>query len=307
VPTAFLTHSLFLRHEVPTGHPERPRRLSAIVDELITQRIYDLLRIVEAPEASNDALCRVHSPAHVSAMEGLKLGDAIASIDADTFVGPHSVAAARHAAGAAIEATELVIAGRADSAFCCVRPPGHHAERDRAMGFCLFNNVAVGVAYALDQRGLERIAIVDFDVHHGNGTEDIFAGDSRVLFCSSFQHPFYPHSSTAPRDSNIIKVPLRAGCSGREFRDAISDHWAPAIERFAPEMIFVSAGFDGHAEDTMAGLLLLDDDYRWISDWIVERADRYASGRIVSCLEGGYALDALARCATLHIRALAGL
>ena len=307
MPTAFLTHPLFERHEVPEGHPERPQRLSAIRDELITQGIYDLLRVTEAPEASDDALYRVHEPGYVSMLEHFEPAEGLVSIDPDTFIGPHSLAAARHAAGAAIEATDLVVAGHAQSAFCCVRPPGHHAEKTRAMGFCLFNNVAVGAAHALESHGLRRIAILDFDVHHGNGTEDIFAGDQRVLFCSSFQHPFYPHSDVEPRGPNIVKTPLPAGCDGRRFRDAISDSWAPAVERFAPEMIFVSAGFDGHAEDEIAGLFLVDDDYRWISDWIVARAAQHARGRIVSCLEGGYALRALARCAALHIRALAGI
>ena len=307
MPTAFLTHPLFKRHEVPAGHPECPERLSAITDELITQHIYELLAIVEAPAASNDALCRVHAPAYVSALESLVVDDKLVPLDPDTFVGSHSLAAARHAAGAAVEATNLVMAGHADNAFCCVRPPGHHAESDRAMGFCLFNNVAVGVAHALHQFGLERVAILDFDVHHGNGTEEIFAGNDRVLLCSSFQHPFYPHSSVEPLGPNIVKVPFQAGCKGRQFRDEISDHWAPAIEGFSPELIFVSAGFDGHVEDSMAGLSLVDDDYRWISEWIVARAEKHAGGRVVSCLEGGYALAALARCATLHVRALAGV
>jgi acetoin utilization deacetylase AcuC-like enzyme len=281
--------------------------MSSITDELIAQGIYSLLRIVEAPEASRDALCRVHSPAHVAALESLDTAGELVPIDADTFIGPHSLAAARHAAGAVIEAADQVIEGRADSAFCCVRPPGHHAERERAMGFCIFNNVAVGAAHALAQHGLTRVAILDFDVHHGNGTEDIFAGDERVLFCSSFQYPFYPHGSAEPRAPNVVKVPLAAGCDGPRFREAITDRWGPAIERFSPEMIFVSAGFDGHVEDSMANLCLVDDDYRWISNWVVASAERHAGGRIVSCLEGGYALAALARCATLHIRALAGL
>ena len=307
MPTAFLTHPLFERHEVPDGHPERAQRLPAIRDELITQGIYDLLRVTEAPAAPYDALCRVHAPGYVSMLEHIDIGEGMVAIDADTFIGPHSIVAARHAAGAAIEATDLVIAGDVRSAFCCVRPPGHHAERNKAMGFCLFNNVAVGAMQALEQHGLQRVAILDFDVHHGNGTEDIFAGDERVLFCSSFQHPFYPYGDPAPRGTNVVKLPLPAGCDGRRFREEISNEWAPAVDRFAPEMIFVSAGFDGHAEDDMAGLLLVDDDYRWISDWIVERAETHAKGRIVSCLEGGYALPALARCAVLHIRALAGI
>lgn len=305
--TALLTHPLFEQHEVPEGHPERPQRVGCIVDALISQRIHELLQSVEAPSASRRALRRVHSEAHLSRLEEAAPADGMAALDPDTWIGPHSLAAARHAAGAAVEATNRVVSGRADTAFCCVRPPGHHAERDAAMGFCLFNNVAVGAAHALEHHGLSRVAILDFDVHHGNGTEDIFAGDERVLFCSSFQHPFYPLTSATGSASNVVKAPLPAGAGGKEFREALTDRWGPAIAQFAPEMIFVSAGFDGHIEDEMSGIRLVDEDYRWVSDWIVDAAKQSAGGRIVSCLEGGYALDALARCATLHVRALAGL
>jgi acetoin utilization deacetylase AcuC-like enzyme len=307
VPTAFLTHSLFPRHEMPPGHPECAQRISAITDELITQGIYDLLRVVEAPAATREALCRVHSESHVSMLEAIEPGDGLVALDPDTFAGPHSVPAALHAAGAAVEATDMVVRGEANNAFCCVRPPGHHAERARAMGFCLLNSVAVGAAHALAGHGLERVAILDFDVHHGNGTEDIFAGDERVLFCSSFQHPFYPGTAPSPKGTNVVRAMLAAGSDGTAFQDAITEQWGPAIADFRPEMIFVSAGFDAHIEDAMSGVRLVDDDYRWVSDWITSVADAHADGRIVSCLEGGYALPALGRCATLHIRALAGL
>ena len=307
MPTAYLTHPLFTRHEMPPNHPECAERVFAIADELITQGIYDLLRVVEAPDVRRDALCRVHAEALVEAILALDNVEGLVAIDADTYVGPHSIAAARHAAGAAIEATDLVVSGEADNAFCCVRPPGHHAERSRAMGFCLFNNVAVGAAYALQEHGLERVAILDFDVHHGNGTEDIFAGDERVLFCSSFQHPFYPGTPPSAKGINVVRATLPAGSDGASFRDTITQQWGPAIAAHRPEMIFVSAGFDGHVEDAMSGVRLVDDDYRWVSDWIVAAADRHAGGRIVSCLEGGYALPALGRCATLHVRALAGV
>jgi len=307
VPTAFLTHPLFERHELPEGHPECPQRISAIRDELITQGIYELLRVVDAPAAPRDALLRVHSGKHLALLESLESTDRLVAIDPDTYVGPHSVAAARHAAGAAIEATDLVLSGEVHNAFCCVRPPGHHAEYGAAMGFCLLNNVAVGAAHALAQDGIDRVAILDFDVHHGNGTEDIFAGDERVLFCSSFQHPFYPHGSARPQAPNVVKATLSAGCDGKQFRDAIIRDWLPAVERFEPQLIFVSAGFDGHIEDEMADVRLMDGDYRWVSEQIVAIAARHAAGRIVSCLEGGYSLGALARCATLHVRALAGI
>ena len=292
---------------MPPGHPERAERISAITDELITQGVYDLLRVVEAPDVSRDALCRVHSEALVDSLLALDAGECLVAIDQDTYVGPHGIPAARHAAGAAIEATDLVVRGEAGSAFCCVRPPGHHAERSRAMGFCLFNNVAVAAAHALEEHGLERVAILDFDVHHGNGTEDIFAGDERVLFCSSFQHPFYPGTPPSPEGSNVVRATLPAASDGASFRDTIAEQWGPAIDAYRPEMVFVSAGFDGHIEDEMSGVFLVDDDYRWVSDWIVDAADRHAGGRIVSCLEGGYALPALGRYATLHVRALAGV
>jgi acetoin utilization deacetylase AcuC-like enzyme len=307
VPTAFLTHPLFQRHEVPDGHPECAQRVACIIDELITRGVYDVLQTVDAPAVSDDALLRVHSREHLARMERLEPGDGLLAIDPDTFVGPHSMVAARHAAGALVEATDRVMSGEADNAFCCVRPPGHHAERNAAMGFCLFNNVAVGAAHALEHHGLSRVAILDFDVHHGNGTEDIFLGDERVLFCSSFQHPFYPHSSPTSSSPNVVKAPLPAGCDGASFRDAINSNWGPAIERFEPEMLFVSAGFDGHVEDMMSSVLLSDADYAWVSEWIVAAAGRHAGGRLVSALEGGYALRALARCTALHIRCLAGL
>jgi acetoin utilization deacetylase AcuC-like enzyme len=216
---------------------------------------------------------------------------------------PHSLDAAQHAAGAVVLATDLVLAGECRTAFCAVRPPGHHAERNRAMGFCLFNNVAVGAAHAL-ANGLERVAIVDFDVHHGNGTEEIFSGDPRVLMVSTFQHPLYPYSGLDNPASNMVNIPLSAGAGGAEFRDAVADHWLPALERFRPEMLFVSAGFDAHREDPLAGLKLVEDDYAWVTRQLVAVAARHSKGRIVSSLEGGYGLSALGRSATEHIREL---
>ena len=248
MPTAFLTHPLFDRYAVPGGHPECPQRVSVIADELHAQGVYDLLQIVEPEPASIAALCRVHTPEYVSTLESLVPAEGFVRVDPDTFLGPDTLSAAKCAAGAAIAATDLVIGGQADTAFCNVRPPGHHAGRASAMGFCYFNNVAVGVAQAIAVHGLRRVAILDFDVHHGNGTEDIFAGDERVLLCSSFQHPFYPYTGGTSIAANIVNVPLEAGCDGPHFREALVDRWLPAIERFTPELIYVSAGFDGHAE-----------------------------------------------------------
>ncbi len=200
--------------------------------------------------------------------------------------------------------TELVLNGEAENAFCAVRPPGHHAEARRAMGFCLFNNIAIAVRHALEVYGLQRVAIVDFDVHHGNGTETILGADERVLFCSSFQHPSYPHTPLIEQHPRLIHVPLAAGSGSQVFRERIEQKWLPALEAFQPQMIFVSAGFDGHVEDEMSSLQLRDDDYAWVSALICEQARQYADGRLVSLLEGGYALHALGRSVALHLRAL---
>jgi len=227
-------------------------------------------------------------------------------LDPDTAMNPHSAEAALHAAGAAVLGVDLAMSGEAGCAFCNVRPPGHHAERGRAMGFCLFNNVAVGAAHALEEHALERVAILDFDVHHGNGTEDIFAGERRILFCSTFQHPYYPYSGTGACADNVVNVPLPAGTDGKVFRDAVTEHWLPRVEAFAPQLVMVSAGFDAHREDELAQLRLVEDDYAWVTTEIKRLADTHASGRIVSSLEGGYALGALGRSVVAHLNAMLG-
>jgi len=220
---------------------------------------------------------------------------------------PFSYPAALRAAGAVVMGVDLVLAGEVENAFCNIRPPGHHAERSKAMGFCIFNNVAVGAAHALAVRGLDRVAIVDFDVHHGNGTEDIFAADPRVILCSTFQHPFYPYSGAESTSANLVNVPLKAGSGGVEFRAAVTEHWMPALEKFKPELVMISAGFDAHREDDMSSLALLEADYAWVTARIKEMASRHANRRIVSVLEGGYELHALGRSATAHIKELSGL
>jgi acetoin utilization deacetylase AcuC-like enzyme len=229
------------------------------------------------------------------------------ALDPDTIAGPGTLAAALRAAGAAVAATDDVIKGRAETAFCCVRPPGHHATRDEAMGFCFFNNVAIAARHALDVHGLQRVAIIDFDVHHGNGTEDIIAGDERVLMCSFFQHPLYPYSGGVPKGTNMVNVPLAPYTRGPAIREAIDTLWMPALDDFKPQMVFISAGFDAHREDDLGQLGMVEADYEWITRKLVALAAQHCQGRIVSCLEGGYNLSALARSVAAHVKVLAGL
>ena len=301
---AFISHPDCLLHEMTPGHPERPERLAAIDDRLIASRLDAVIQRHDAPLATREQLLRVHDAAYVDAIERLAPSQGIVELDPDTAMNPHSLRAALRAAGAGILGTDLVMAGKAEAAFCAVRPPGHHAERARAMGFCFFNNVAVAAAHALEAHGLERVAVVDFDVHHGNGTEDIFRDDERVLMVSIFEHPFYPGTGVEGRSERMVNVPLAAGAGSREFRDAVVGEWLPALERFQPQMIFVSAGFDAHRDDGMAFLRLVEADYSWVTQKIHSLAAQCASGRIVSFLEGGYELDVLGRCAAAHLEAL---
>jgi len=304
---AYITHPDCAKHDMGRGHPERPERLAAIHDRLIASGLEAYLERFDAPLATDVELLRVHSPAYVRAIRAAAPAQGLVHLDPDTAMGPGSLAAALRAAGAAVLATDLVMSGRAPAAFCAVRPPGHHACRARAMGFCFFNNVAVAAAHALAVHGARRVAIVDFDVHHGNGTEDIFAGDARVLMVSTFQHPFYPYCGTEDPAKNMVNVPLAAGAGSDEFREAVTRHWIPALESFAPELLLLSAGFDAHREDDMAMLELRDEDYAWVTAQLEEVAGRHAKGRIVSVLEGGYALSALGRSVERHLRVLGGL
>jgi acetoin utilization deacetylase AcuC-like enzyme len=288
-------------------HPECPARLSAIEDHLIASGVGALLQRHEAPPAKISELARVHPLEYIEAIREASPEHGIVHLDPDTAMCPHTLSAALHAAGAAVQATDLVVAGRASSAFCAVRPPGHHATRTRAMGFCIFNNVAIAARHALEQHGLERVAVIDFDVHHGNGTEDIFAGDERVVMASIFQHPFYPYSGTDDPAPNMANVPLAAGAGGEALREAVEQVWLPALDAHKPQMIFVSAGFDAHVEDDMAMLRFTEADYAWVTRRIKEIADRHAQGRIVSVLEGGYALSALGRSVVAHLKVLGAI
>jgi acetoin utilization deacetylase AcuC-like enzyme len=305
--TAFITHADCLKHEMGAHHPERPQRLGAVEDQLIASGLADHVARFEAPLATEAQLARVHPPEYVRAIREAAPQHGTVHLDPDTAMNPHTLNAALRAAGAAVLAVDLVMEDKFQSAFCNVRPPGHHACRARPMGFCIFNNVAVAARHALDQHGLERVAIIDFDVHHGNGTEDIFEGDEQVLMASIFQHPFYPYSGTDNPASNMHNVPLAAGAGAKELQKAVTEVWLPALDDFSPQLIIFSAGFDAHAEDDLAMLRFTDSDYAWVTAELKKVADRYSNGRMVSMLEGGYDLSALGRSAVQHIKVMAGL
>ncbi|KAF1045521.1 histone deacetylase family protein [Xylophilus sp.] len=314
--TGYYTHAACRRHEMGEGHPECPERLDAIEDRLLLTGVGDALDRREAPAAALADIELAHDRMHVAGLRGLSQnlaedqlagGPRYSPIDPDTSINVHTWDAALHAAGAALAATDAVIAGELENAFCAVRPPGHHACHGKAMGFCFFNNVAVAARYALERHRFKRVAIVDFDVHHGNGTEDILAGDDRVLMVGFFQHPLYPFSGTEHPASNMLNLPVPAYTRGMEIRELIESVWLPRLEAFKPEMVFVSAGFDAHREDELGQLGLTESDYTWITMRIKDVARRFSKGRIVSVLEGGYSLDALARSVEAHVRVLADL
>ncbi|HYC38465.1 MAG TPA: histone deacetylase family protein [Usitatibacter sp.] len=304
--TALLTHPDCVRHEMGDGHPESPERLKSVLRALESSGLAAKLRAVEAPAATREQLERVHEPELVELVFASAPSRGYAYLDPDTSMNPSSLSAAVHAAGALVKATDMVVDGEVARAFCAVRPPGHHATRDRAMGFCMFNNVAVGAAHALQAHGLERVAVLDFDVHHGNGTEDAFHDDPRVMLCSTFQHPYYPYSGADSGNEHIVNTPLPAMTDGKGFRAAVERDWLPALDRFKPQLVFVSAGFDAHRDDPLAYLKLADEDYRWVTERLLEVANRHAQGRVVSTLEGGYNTEALARCVVEHVSVLAG-
>jgi len=302
---AYITHAACRRHEMGAGHPECPERLDAISDHLLSTGVMGLLVPYDAPEATREQLGRAHTSLYVSELFAQSPAQGYVHVDPDTSMNPSTLQAALHAAGAVVLATDLVLRGEVERAFCAVRPPGHHASRSAAMGFCFFNNVAVGIRHALDVHGLERVALVDFDVHHGNGSEDILAGDERVLMVSTFQRELYPYLGDVPLGANMANVGLPKGATGEALQEAYECVWKPRLDEFRPQLIFVSAGFDAHRADEMGGLRWVEGDYEWITRRIAETADRHCGGRVVSTLEGGYELFALARSVAAHVRALA--
>ncbi|RPH42642.1 MAG: histone deacetylase family protein [Burkholderiales bacterium] len=304
---AYISHISSTRHDMGEGHPECPDRVSVIADRLLMRGVLDFMESFDAPQATREQLGRAHDALYVAELLSKAPTSGYVQVDPDTAMNPHTATAALHAAGAAVLATELVARGGFTRAFCNIRPPGHHAERGAAMGFCFFNNVAVGIRHALDVLGLERVALIDFDVHHGNGSENIFAGDERVLMVSTFQSRLYPFNGEEALGPNMCNVPLAPYSDGIALREAVTSRWLPALRDFRPQMLFVSAGFDAHREDDMSHLGWTDADYGWVTKQLVAVADEWCEGRIVSVLEGGYALPALARSVEQHVRTLIDL
>jgi acetoin utilization deacetylase AcuC-like enzyme len=303
---AYICHSDCLKHEMGDQHPECPERIGAIHDLLLIKGLLDYMQSYDAPIATEQQLGRAHSMRYVHELAAQVPVSGYTQIDPDTQMNQYSYQAALRAAGAAVLATDLVLSGQAPVAFCNVRPPGHHAERAAAGGFCFFNNVVVGIRPARDEPGLERVALIDFDVHHGNGSEDILFDDPRVLMCSTFEKGIYPFCGSRPRGPNMVNVGLPPRSGGESFRAAVESAWLPALDAFRPQMVFISAGFDGHREDDMGNLGLVEADYEWVTRQVVQVAQRHAQGRIVSCLEGGYGLSPLARSVATHVKVLIG-
>lgn len=306
MPSAFISHADCNRHEMGACHPECPERLSAINDQLLISGYLNFMDAYDAPLASIEQISRAHSALYVQELIAQSPKEGYQLVDPDTKMNPHTINAALRAAGAAIQATDLVLDGVASNAFCCVRPPGHHAEHNAAMGFCFFNNVAVGIRHALDVWGIQKVALIDFDVHHGNGSEDIFRDDERVMMCLIFEKDLYPFTGEYIPEKRMINVGIPTRSKSDVFREAVEQYWIPALEQFQPEMIYISAGFDAHREDDMGNLGLVEGDYEWVTKKILEVAQKYSQGRIVSCLEGGYVLSPLARSVAAHIKVLIG-
>lgn len=303
--TALIGHSACSMHEMGKGHPECPERIAAIQDRLMAAGIWDYLLHTNAHPATREQLLRVHPEEYLDKLAMMSPATGHVHLEPDTAMNPYSLNAAYYAAGAGVQAVDMVMTGKAQNAFCLVRPPGHHAERERGMGFCFLNNIAVAARHAIAEYGLQRVAIVDFDVHHGNGTEDAFFDEPKVLMVSIFQHPFFPYSGDVPKGSNMLNIAMPRASRGAEFREVVTEKWLPALNDFAPELILISAGFDAHLEDDMGSMGLVEADYAWVTKQLMKVADTHAQKRLVSLLEGGYDLSSLARSVTEHIKVLA--
>ena len=305
--TAFITHEDCVKHEMTPGHPEQPARIGAVLNELASQGLFQMLERFEAVEATRDRLLLAHPPSHVdhvfnSAPDGAD--PSLVPLDPDTALNHYSLRAALLAAGAGVQAVDLVAGDNFDNAFCCVRPPGHHAEKTRAMGFCFFGSIAIAALHALEQPGIDRVAVIDFDVHHGNGTEDLIGDHDSIFFCSSFQHPFYPGKFGSNVAGRKINIPLDAGTDGAVFKAKMESECLPALEAYKPDMILISAGFDAHKDDPLGGLNWTENDFAWITRELMGVAERHSERRLVSMLEGGYNLDALGTSAAVHVKTL---
>lgn len=301
---ALISHPDCLLHEAGEQHPERPARVKVIQAALEQYSFTTPVTFHLAPLASREQLISVHDENYVDWIIAHSPQHGYMQIDMDTSMNAYSLDAAKRAAGAVIYAVDLVMSGDVKAAFCNIRPPGHHAEYDRAMGFCFFNNVAIGVKHAMTKYAIERVAIIDFDVHHGNGTQNIFQNEKNVLYCSSFEYPLFPGYTPQMDNEHILSVPLHAGTGGENFREKVAAAWLEKIAAFKPQFIFFSAGFDAHVSDPLAELCLQEADYVWLTKEIVKLAKLYSEGRIVSVLEGGYDLQALAQCVPAHVDAL---
>lgn len=305
--TAYISHPDCHLHDTGPGHPENAGRLKAIEDRLAQDPVWDRLVRCEAPKANWSQIAKVHDLNYIETIQRLFPLDRPQYLDGDTLVSELSLEAALRAAGACVHGVDLVMSGSVENAFCAVRPPGHHACVDQAMGFCVFNNVAVAAMHAIEAYRLQRVLIVDFDVHHGNGTEDIFASNPKILMCGTFQAPFYPHSGGLNGAHNMVNGPVSAGSGLEQIKDHIQSHWIDAIDEFQPQLVLVSAGFDAHVQDPLAQVNLTTDDFAWITGFLMRVAQTYCDGRLVSSLEGGYDHTALGESVCAHVRGLSGL
>lgn len=305
--TAFITHSDCALHNMGSHHPESPERLGAIKDRLIAAGLDMYLSFYDAPAATREQMERVHPAAYLNQLDATVPEYGIRHLDPDTVMCPGTMKAILRAAGAGTMAVDLVMKGEVENAFCSIRPPGHHAERAKAMGFCFVNNIGIAMRHAIEAHGLQKVAVVDFDVHHGNGTEDVFKDEPRAMMVSIFQHPFFPYSGADAPPAHMCNVPVNAGMRGEGFKEVVNDAWIPALLAHKPEMIFISAGFDAHYEDDMGSLGLVEADYVWVTRQLMTVARQCGHKRVVSMLEGGYSLSPLGRSAVAHIKELADL